>query len=118
MPRRRKRSDWIESKQQLANCLIYAPHDGMVVYARDRRGSVEIFEGAIVRERQEILNLPDLSRMEVKTQVHEAVLDQVQARVADDGSSGCVSRSSLSSRCRQGGRRAFVGLAASLVAEA
>ena len=63
---------------QLANCQIHAPHDGMVVYARDRRGNVEIYEGATVRERQEILSLPDLSRMEVKTQVHEAVLDQVR----------------------------------------
>ena len=72
----KERLDRIEN--QLANCLIYAPHDGMVVYARDRRGTVEIYEGAIVRERQEILTLPDLSKMEVKTQVHEAVLDQVR----------------------------------------
>lgn len=66
-------------KQQLANCKIYAPHDGMVVYKRDRRGNTDIEEGAIVRERQDILTLPDLSKMKVKTQVHEAVLDQIRA---------------------------------------
>lgn len=63
---------------QLANCKIFAPHAGMVVYKRERRGGTEIEEGAIVRERQDILTLPDLSKMKVTTQVHEAVLDQVR----------------------------------------
>ncbi|MCA9217773.1 MAG: efflux RND transporter periplasmic adaptor subunit [Planctomycetales bacterium] len=65
-------------EQQFENCKIYAPHDGMVVYHRERRGGMEIYEGALVRERQTILTIPDLSRMQVKTQVHEAVLDHVQ----------------------------------------
>jgi RND family efflux transporter MFP subunit len=69
-------------KEQLANCKIYAPHGGMVVYARDRRNNTDIAEGATVRERQDILTLPDLSRMQVKTQVHEAVLDQVRPGLA------------------------------------
>ena len=64
---------------QLVNSKIFAPHDGMVVYKRERRGGTEIEEGAIVRERQDILTLPDLSKMKVSTQVHEAVLDQVRA---------------------------------------
>ena len=64
--------------QQFVNCKIFAPHSGMVVYHRERRGGSEIYEGALVRERQTILTLPDLSRMQVKTQVHEAVLDQVK----------------------------------------
>jgi len=67
------------TKEQLGNCKIVAPHSGMVVYKRERRGNTEIMEGAIVRERQDILTLPDLSKMKVKTQVHEAVLDQVRA---------------------------------------
>ena len=66
-------------KLQLERCKIFAPHGGMVVYARERRGNTEIAEGVTVRERQAILTLPDLSMMEVKTQVHEAVLDQVRA---------------------------------------
>ena len=64
---------------QLEYCNIYAPHDGMVVYAREgRRNETEIAEGVAVRERQRLVTLPDLSRMQVKTQVHEAVLDQVR----------------------------------------
>ena len=66
-------------KLQLDRCHILAPHSGMVVYARERRGGSEIAEGVTVRERQSILTLPDLSLMQVKTQVHEAVLDQVRA---------------------------------------
>ena len=66
------------TQRQLANCKIFAPHAGMVVYKRERRGGTEIMEGAMVRERQDILTLPDLSRMKVITQVHEAVLDQIR----------------------------------------
>jgi HlyD family secretion protein len=66
-------------KTQLVKCKIYAPHDGMAVYAREDRYSndTEISEGISVRERQQILSLPDLSQMQVKTRIHEAVLDQV-----------------------------------------
>ncbi len=66
---------------QLEKCKIYAPQDGMVAYAmgdgRSNRGSA-IEEGAFVRERQEILTLPNLSSMQVNTAVHESVLDQVR----------------------------------------
>lgn len=66
--------------EQLAKCKIFAPHEGMVVYSRDheRYGGSPIAEGIGVRERQHLLSLPDLSQMQVKTQVHEAVLDQVR----------------------------------------
>ena len=67
--------------EQLVLCKIKAPHDGMAVYARENSrysNNSEIAEGVTVRERQKILSLPDLSRMRVKTQVHEAVLDQVR----------------------------------------
>jgi len=69
-------------KEQLTLCKIYAPHDGMVVYARENSrysSSTEIAEGVSVRQRQEIITLPDLSQMQVKTQIHEAVLDQIRA---------------------------------------
>jgi len=67
-------------KTQLEKCKIYAPHDGMVVYAtRGRWGqTVDIQEGAFVRERQKILELPDLKHMQVKLTVHESVLNQVK----------------------------------------
>lgn len=66
-------------KLQLENCKIYAPHAGMVVYAKQESGSsAKIAEGASVRNRQELLRLPDLSKMQVRTQIHEAVLDQIR----------------------------------------
>lgn len=67
--------------EQLTLCKIRAPHDGMVVYARPNSrssSSTEIAEGVAVRERQELITLPDLSQMQVKTQIHEAVLAQVR----------------------------------------
>lgn len=66
----------------LTKCKIVAPHEGMAVYAmeEDRRSSSsQIAEGAFVRERQRILTLPNLSKMQVKTSIHESILDQVRA---------------------------------------
>ena len=64
-------------EEQLEYCKIFAPHDGMVVYARERRRP-EISEGIGVYERQRLMELPNLTRMQVATQVHEAALDQVR----------------------------------------
>jgi RND family efflux transporter MFP subunit len=52
----------------------------MVAYAvsRSRYYSVEIREGAPVRPQQKILELPNLAKMQVKTSVHESVLDQIK----------------------------------------
>lgn len=68
------------SKYQIEKSKIYAPQDGMVAYASgsSRRYSVEICEGARVRLQQKVLTLPNLSKMQVKTAVHESVLDQIQ----------------------------------------
>ncbi len=67
-------------REQVDKCKIYAPQDGMVAYAtsRSRYSSEEIREGATVRERQKILSLPNLSTMQVKTSIHESVLNQVE----------------------------------------
>lgn len=67
---------------QLKNCKIYAPQDGMVAYAvqAGRRGNTStIAEGEAVRERQPIMTLPDLQHMQVNTSVHESVIDDVKA---------------------------------------
>lgn len=68
---------------QLEQCTITAPQDGLVVYAndisgRDRSSGVKIEEGAPVRERQSIVRLPDLTRMQVKVLVHESKVEQLQ----------------------------------------
>jgi HlyD family secretion protein len=66
-------------QKQIELCKIVAPQDGMVAYATaDRYYGEEIREGAAVRPRQKILSLPSLSQMQVKTSVHESVLDQVK----------------------------------------
>jgi HlyD family secretion protein len=65
-------------ERQLSNCTIVAPHAGMVVYAFGDSRNEPIGEGVLVRQRQEILRLPDLTKMQVRTQIHEAVLDQVR----------------------------------------
>ncbi len=68
---------------QLKHCVITAPADGMVVYANDQRSRFggpsqpQIEEGAMVRERQTILRLPDLSKMQVKVNVHESKVEML-----------------------------------------
>ena len=59
-----------------------APQDGLVVYAMtENRFSSEslIEEGAVVRNRQELIKLPDTSRMKVTIKVHESHVGLVQA---------------------------------------
>lgn len=68
---------------QLVQCTIVAPQDGMVVYANEQGGrfgqqATTIEEGAAVRERQTILRLPDLSKMQVKVNVHESKVEQLR----------------------------------------
>ena len=69
--------------RQIANCRIEAPDDGLVVYANDPgRGGMgqttpQIEEGATVRERQKIFSLPDTTKMQVNTKVHESMIDRI-----------------------------------------
>lgn len=71
-----------EITDQIAKCRITAPVAGQVVYANNQsRGSssnIVIEEGMPVRERQTIINLPDPSKMRVKTMVHESRIGHVQ----------------------------------------
>jgi HlyD family secretion protein len=69
-------------RKQIANCKLVAPADGIVVYANDpgRMGgqqTPQIEEGAAVRERQKIFSLPDISKMQVNTKVHESMVDRI-----------------------------------------
>lgn len=63
-------------QSQLEACKVYSPAAGMIAYASDRND--EIREGVAVRYRQHIMSLPSLSRMQVRTAVHESVLDQME----------------------------------------
>jgi HlyD family secretion protein len=78
---------------QIKNCRLLAPNDGLVVYANDpsRFGGSsqpQVEEGAVVRERQKIFSLPDTTRMQVNTKVHESMIDRLtpglRARVRVD----------------------------------
>lgn len=65
----------------LAATKIYAPQDGLVVYAASEgRFSSEsmIEEGATVRRRQALIKLPDISEMKVSIKVHESHVNMVQ----------------------------------------
>ena len=66
-----------EVQEQIKNCTLYAPEDGIVVHANrysSRGGSAEfvVEAGAMVRERQTIVKLPDPSQMQIKAKINEA----------------------------------------------
>jgi RND family efflux transporter MFP subunit len=68
---------------QLTKCKIRAKANGMVVYyeAPGRFGPDEedrIREGAVVRERQKLIVIPDLKRMQVRVLVNESKIDGVK----------------------------------------
>ena len=70
-------------ERQIEKCTLKAPGDGIVVYANDpgRMGgqqSIQVEEGATVRERQKIFSLPDTTKMRVNTKVHESMVDRIK----------------------------------------
>jgi HlyD family secretion protein len=72
--------------KQIEFCIIKAPRDGLVVYANTRsgfRGGSEplIYEGAKVKERQAIINLPDVANMQVNARIHESKIDMVREQL-------------------------------------
>ncbi len=83
-------------EDQVARCHVVAPGDGQVVYAtsNDRRRDEEtiIEEGAIIREGQTVIRLPDVNQMQVKTVVNESRINLVKpgatARVELDSKPG------------------------------
>lgn len=92
-----KRSIYIQTLDQLNEvedqvefCTIYAPNDGMVVYVvneRSRYGNSDegmIAEGVAVHEGQKLMQLPDLSQMQVTLKVHESVVMNLRPDVFSD----------------------------------
>ena len=69
-----------ELEDQLKNAIIYAPQDGMVVYAQyEYDESQRIRAGGQIHYRQKIIDLPDFSRWKVEARVHESMIQQIQA---------------------------------------
>ncbi|MCB1095401.1 MAG: efflux RND transporter periplasmic adaptor subunit [Verrucomicrobiae bacterium] len=68
-------------KHQFEATKVYAPIDGLVVYATERsRWSNEsmIEEGATVRQRQALIKIPDTTQMKVQVEVDESNISQVR----------------------------------------
>jgi HlyD family secretion protein len=66
----------------IANTMIYAPADGMVVYATSQdhhRGSREPLDvGQQVRERRELIHLPTSDKVKAEIKVHESSMCKVK----------------------------------------
>ncbi|WP_164102216.1 efflux RND transporter periplasmic adaptor subunit [Candidatus Laterigemmans baculatus] len=84
-------------EQQITACVIYAPSDGVVVHSNrysSRGGNAEfvVEPGAIVRERQAIIQLPDPSKMQVVAKINESritlVREGMPARIRVDAAAG------------------------------
>ena len=80
-------TDLADIKEQIGKCIMYAPSDGVVVHANrysSRGGNAEfvVEAGATVRERQEIIRLPDPSLMQVKCKVNESRITLIREGMA------------------------------------
>jgi multidrug resistance efflux pump len=73
-----------EMEDQIRECRVAAPQDGMVVYYRDQSSRWSstndglIQQGAQIKEGQKLIRIPDLKRMQVNTKVHEAMVSRVR----------------------------------------
>lgn len=71
-----------EIKSQIENCTVVAPQAGQVVYANvySSRSSNEfvVEPGAVVRERQEIIRLPDPQQMQITANISETQINLVR----------------------------------------
>jgi len=67
-------------KEQLADCTITAPADGLVVYATstDRSAQNALQEGLQIHERQQLLRLPDTSQMKAVVRILESNVPKLQ----------------------------------------
>ncbi|MFO0014606.1 MAG: efflux RND transporter periplasmic adaptor subunit [Planctomycetota bacterium] len=67
-------------KEQLSNCVIRADTAGMVIFPSMAawKDTPDIAEGAVVREQQTLLMIPDISQMQVKVGIHESKVDRLR----------------------------------------
>jgi HlyD family secretion protein len=67
---------------QLSKCVITAPQSGMLIYYKERSrfgsSSSNIEEGAPVRERQVIAQIPKLTEMQANVPVHESSVEKIK----------------------------------------
>ncbi len=67
-------------QEQLENCVIKSEAEGMVIFpsAAEWKETPDIEEGAVVREQQTLLMIPDVSKMQVKVGIHESKVDRLR----------------------------------------
>jgi len=68
-------------QEQLTKCTLYAEQDGTLAYANERwyDDSDRIREGLEVYNGKSIYFLPDMTRMQVKANIHESTVDRIKA---------------------------------------
>lgn len=65
-------------EDQVRHCVVRAPHDGVVIYATKKDGTPYMEEGALVRQKQLLFRLPDLTKMEVLAALNETIVNRVR----------------------------------------
>ncbi len=90
-------------EKQLAACTVNAPEDGILVYSKQRwwDDASRIQPGAMVFYRQPLFSLPDLTQMQMKVKVHEAMVKKVsagqKAEIRIDAHAGRILRGTVES---------------------
>jgi multidrug efflux pump subunit AcrA (membrane-fusion protein) len=77
-----------ELAEDIRNCTIYAPNDGLVIYyvpetSRWGIGSQQVLiqENEPVREGQRLMRIPDLRRMQVRVKIHESLVSRMRGDI-------------------------------------
>ena len=70
-----------EYLSQKDKTVMRAEQEGIVSYSNDRYwdASSQVREGATVYSRQKIFSLPDMTRMQVKVNIHESLIKKIKA---------------------------------------
>jgi multidrug efflux pump subunit AcrA (membrane-fusion protein) len=91
-----------EIEDEIKKCTITSPQDGLVVYyvpeqARSGSGFQQsiLAQGEPVREGQKLMRIPDLSKMQVNTRVHEAMMSRVRGEQVEPTGFGDSVRAAL-----------------------
>lgn len=76
---KRREEQLAKFQQQVENCTVRAPHDGMLLYANEKDNDPKIEVGSTVYQKMDLFYLPDFNQMEVLTVINETRVAQVQA---------------------------------------
>ncbi|MCK4905578.1 efflux RND transporter periplasmic adaptor subunit [bacterium] len=76
-----RKNNLSEAEQNIAKCTIRATQPGLVTYASSSNpwhSQDPIQAGTNVRNRQELLNIPDFSSMGVEVKIHESSIEKIK----------------------------------------